>query len=128
MSYNFALSRFLDELRKKNRINYYDYVKYRGMADTLESENAELRARLEKAVELPAKVGDIVYAIVGVDYSVEEFTISSIEIKYNSIWVRMVGTDFNISNSFPLELFGVRWFTELEKSKEKLAELKGEKK
>ena len=32
----------------------------------LEAENAELRARLNKAVELPCKVGDKVYCIHGI--------------------------------------------------------------
>lgn len=31
--------------------------------EQLKAENAELRARLEKAVELPCKVGDMVYAV-----------------------------------------------------------------
>lgn len=31
----------------------------------LQSENAELRARLNKAVELPCKVGDTVYKVYG---------------------------------------------------------------
>ena len=37
--------------------NYEQYAKY------LEAENAQLRARLEKTVELPCKVGDTVYGV-----------------------------------------------------------------
>ena len=35
------------------------------LINKLESENAELRARLDKAVELPCKVGDTVYKVYG---------------------------------------------------------------
>lgn len=43
MKYVFQLSDFLDKLRKNNRINYGDYVKYRGIADTLAMENDRLK-------------------------------------------------------------------------------------
>lgn len=44
-------------------LNFYDWWEKcdKCIIDTLQSENAALRARLERAVELPRKIGDTVY-------------------------------------------------------------------
>lgn len=47
--YNFELSNFMDKLREKHKISYNDYLKYRGMADTLEMENQKLKEGLTVA-------------------------------------------------------------------------------
>lgn len=68
-------------------------------ADRLEAENAELKARLEKSVELPCKVGDTVWIteIIGIkDHSnglpilgIRQGTVEEIEFnRNNEIWVR----------------------------------------
>lgn len=48
MNYNFELSRFLDDLRKRHRITYEVYVTYRSMADTLAMENDRLEKLEDK--------------------------------------------------------------------------------
>lgn len=66
--------KFLEDRSKKNFIdayckkyqqslNFYDWFEKcdKCMIETLQSENAKLQARLDKAVELPCKVGDTVY-------------------------------------------------------------------
>lgn len=99
-----------------------------GNIKELESENAELRARLDKAVELPVKVGDEIFAIVGLTSGVEEYKVTSIEIREGIIWIRIENVDWGIQATVTLKSYGVRWFTELEKAESRLAELKGEKK
>lgn len=46
-------------------LEFYDWFEKcdKCMIETLQSENAALRERLDKAVELPAKVGDTVYLL-----------------------------------------------------------------
>lgn len=41
----------------------YDMASYKAYVAHLEAENAALRERLDKAVELPCKVGDILYTV-----------------------------------------------------------------
>lgn len=47
------LSYYIDELRSDGKIDYDVYLNLREMSDQLGDENAALRERLEKAVELP---------------------------------------------------------------------------
>ena len=46
---------------KTSDVVNFSYADTLAYIERLKAENAELRARLEKAVELPCKVGDIVY-------------------------------------------------------------------
>ena len=46
---------------KTSDVMNFSYADTLAYIERLKEENAELRARLEKAVELPCKVGDIVY-------------------------------------------------------------------
>lgn len=97
----------------------------------LETENAALRERLEKAVEFPCKVGDNVFCIVGIDPAVEEFKVEEILIKrLDPIFAvfRLRGIDIGVKTSCVLSQFGKRWFTELEDAEARLAKLKGGKK
>ena len=95
----------------------------------LEAENAELRARLEKAVELPAKVGDRVFYINGFapDFApaaVEEFEIEEILIQKSTTLFRLIGVDTGIKTVVFLSWYNKRWFTELEAAEARLKELK----
>lgn len=47
------LSYYIDELRSDGKIDYDVYLNLREMSDQLGDENAALRERLEKALELP---------------------------------------------------------------------------
>lgn len=57
------LSYYIDELRSEGKIDYDDYLNLREMSDQLGDENDALRKRLERALELPCKIGDKVYEI-----------------------------------------------------------------
>lgn len=48
------LSEYIDEMNVNGQLDYADYNNLRDMADELEAENADLHARLDKAVELPS--------------------------------------------------------------------------
>lgn len=45
------------------------YLALKEINKELQKENAELKSRLEKSVELPCKVGDILYTNIGYKYS-----------------------------------------------------------
>lgn len=95
--------------------------------EALKSENAALRERLEKAVELPVNVGDDeVFVIVGETHWMEECKVTSITIKKRAVWVEMRSNDSGIYRVFSLKDHGRLWFTELEAAEARLAELKGE--
>lgn len=55
------------KIDEKNFVNVITFLQSIGWGNIkeLESENAALRARLDKAVELPCKVGDTVYKVYG---------------------------------------------------------------
>lgn len=57
------LSYYIDELRRDDKIDYNVYLNLREMSDKLGDENAALRERLEKMVELPCKIGDKFYIV-----------------------------------------------------------------
>lgn len=113
-------------------LTFYDWFEKcdKCLIETLQSENAALRERLDKAVELPCKVGDNVFCIVGIDPAVEEFEVEEILIKrLDPIFAvfRLRGIDIGVKTSCVLSQFGKRWFTELEAAEARLAELKGGK-
>lgn len=92
----------------------------------LKAENAALQKRLENAVELPCKVGDTIYYIHGT--FIRSWQVRRIYIDKNrySIACDQIGTDNYIC---VLEIeYGIWWFTDLNKAKARLAELKGGKK
>lgn len=103
--------------------------KVRTEFEHLEAENAELKARLEKAEELPAKVGDRVFYINGfaLDFApaaVEEFEIEEILIQKSTTIFRLIGVDTGIKTVVFLSWYNKMWFTELEAAEARLAELK----
>lgn len=57
------LSYYIDELRSDDKIDYDVYLNLREMSDQLGDENAALKEKLEKAVELPCKIGDRFYIV-----------------------------------------------------------------
>lgn len=85
---------------------------------------------LEKTVELPVKIGDRVFCIIGLDPAVEEFEVEEIKIqKQNPTFAifRFIGIDTGIKIAGFLSEYGKRWFTELESAEARLTELKGGK-
>lgn len=110
----------------------YDAATLKMYIAHLEAENAELRARLEKAVELPAKVGDRVFYINGFapDFApaaVEEFEIEEILIQKSTTIFRLIGVDTGIKTVVFLSWYNKRWFTELEAAEARLKEIKEKK-
>ena len=105
----------------------------RATLSKMETVEKELRARLDNAVELPAKVGDRVFYINGFapDFApaaVEEFEIEEILIQKSTTIFRLIGVDTGIKTVVFLSWYNKMWFTELEAAEARLNELKGEKK
>lgn len=93
------------------------------------AENAELRARLEKAVELPCKVGDTVYFIPASisktsEFFIMEWKIESIIIMEKSYTLNCVDSKKRFYYMFD-RLFGIQWFTDRTKAEARLKELQG---
>ena len=88
----------------------------------LTAENAELKARLEKAVELPVKVGDTIYEIL---VSVHREWIVK-EIKICEIWTKIDAQEKSSGAHwrFDLKDYNETWFTDPDRAKAE-AELKG---
>ena len=90
----------------------------------LEAENADLHARLEKAVVLPCKVGDTVWCIraYGKGYQIEENSVIEIVFEYgNNIKIKTSRGLFG----YDKWTYGLDCFTDRAKAEARLAELKG---
>lgn len=111
----------------------------------LEAENAELRERLEKAVELPFAIGDMAYYcdyIEGKGYVIIEREIVGIkQIKNEPKWwdkresfmvaiVQGKKQDYDEIGEWYYDIgaFGAEWGIDRAAAEKRLAELKGEKK
>lgn len=102
--------------------------------EQLKSENASLRERLEKAVELPCKVGDTIFYVQyfcdykGCDSTTQQFCCGCKEMiereKHKEKYV-ICEKSFVLKD---LEKIGKKYFTTREAAEARLAELKGEKK
>lgn len=117
-----------DDLRKYEQKESKDDIIKR-----LESENAELRARLDKAVELPCNVGDTLYEPF-IDM-IREWEVESIYLKKNRFQANCVNkNDYKmhwnfIKADYCNEFEGKgRVRVTREEAEARLAELKGEKK
>lgn len=117
----------LAELEDKIESGEIDYVadKDKEIA-RLTAENAELKARLEKAVELPCEVGDVVYCIkdltgLGI-YRIEEQTVIEIVFDYNNqMHIKTLYGMFG----YEKWTFNIDCFTDRSAAEARLAELKG---
>ena len=97
----------------------------------LEAENAELRARLNKAVELPCKVGDTIFYVQyfcdykGCDSTTQQFCCGCKEMiereKHKEKYV-ICEKSFVLKD---LEKIGKKYFTTREAAEARVAELKG---
>ena len=79
----------IESLKTENAILNSDLEGYAETIDELQKENAELKERLEKAVELPCKVGDKVVVIFEFEEEpVLEFgKVDSISVDESGIWI-----------------------------------------
>lgn len=120
-------------------LQYQDHIELREIRDDIEklcAENAELKAMLEKAVELKAKVGDTIYmpwiwngnsGIVGI--IVREIQIAGDGDKYYITSFTTNDLAFAAHykfGKFQEDYFGKMVFTTREAAEARLAELKGE--
>lgn len=93
-----------------------------------EAENAALRERLEKTVELKVKVGDKIYCIhrtsdpIIIEWQVDEIRITD----HNCILHLVIAGTKNYRNE-PSQYYGKWWFTTREAAEARLTELKGGK-
>lgn len=92
---------------------------------SLQAENAELRARLEKAVELPVKVGDKVFAIWEDD--IREYKVIETRFVNNTTGITWAISCISMNTNNIIQLFdchfGVWWFTDPVKAEARLKEL-----
>lgn len=100
----------------------------RTVIEKLKAENAELRARLDKAVELPVKVGDTVYFIPTYNgkpiWGVQRGIVQMVGITRQGYHVKIRDrADFNKTY-----MFGKSAFLSKEQAEARLAKLKGEEK
>ena len=98
-------------------------------ADRLEAENAALRERLEKAVELPVKLGDTVFFFDFNKNKVQQGKVIGIRWNYftpsNPIWVIVQYDIPMIKRDCDIEVWLSMVFTTREAAFARLAELKG---
>lgn len=96
----------------------------------LESENAALRERLEKAVELPCKVGDTIYSLDHFDLKIRENKVIAITFLLSNSVNHLEVQAHNFRGavaSFESIDFGKDVFTDRSAAEARLAELKGGK-
>ena len=97
--------------------------------EQLKAENAALRERLSRAVELPCKVGDKVYCIHGMSNpEMLEWQVNEIRITDHNYMLQLGRAGTKDYRSEASQFYGKWWFTELVAAEARLAELKGEEK
>lgn len=93
----------------------------------VELENAALRERLEKAVELPCKVRDKVYCIHGMSNpEMLEWQVNEIRITDHNYMLQLGRAGTKDYRNEASQFYGKWWFTSREAAEARLAELKGE--
>lgn len=104
-----------------------EYIKnYKRIIADLQAENAELRERLEKAVELPCRIGDTLYGVY--NDKVVEYIVIGLNVLADwtlEIYLKTQNKKQNRFSTFSTSI-GVRYFKDREAAEAKLAELKGE--
>lgn len=95
----------------------------------LKAENAALRERLGKAVELPCRVGDKVYCIHGMSNpEMLEWKVNEIRITDYNYMLQLGRAGTKDYRNEASQFYGKWWFTTREAALARLAELKGEEK
>ena len=97
---------------------------YKHRAEMAEAENTELKARLERAVELPCKIGDRIWVIVGNKY-VWGRKVECISMRGNSIIFELYDkTGWKYIESVYLNDYKKTWFTDRTEAEARLAKLR----
>ena len=93
--------------------------------EKLEAENAALRERLDKAVELPCKVGDKVYCIHRLSNpEMLEWQVNEIRITDHNYMLQLGRAGTKDYRNEASQFYGKWWFTTREAAEARLAELK----
>ena len=98
--------------------------------EQLKAENADLRERLEKTVELPCKVGDTIYSLDHFDLKIRENKVIAITFLLSNSVNHLEVQAHNFRGavaSFESIDFGKDVFTDRSAAEARLAELKGGK-
>ena len=117
-------------------LNFYDWWEKcdNCVIETLESENAALRERLERTVELPCKIGDKVYAIFPIEDKLKildgtfvgiEEVVSDFKGCMCAIIVRQAKDGHYFNTYWDLGQFNRTWWADKEIVESKLAEVMG---
>lgn len=91
--------------------------------EKLQAENAELRARLDKAVELPCEVGDTIY-MVFLD-EIKEWQVEKIEPYKDRYFVYGGHADTDDYTFVTNKEYGMLWFTDRAEAEARFKELQG---
>ncbi len=118
----------ISELRAKLSKSEHDRDRYARRISSLQAENAALRERLDKAVELPCKVGDTVWWVHEAEtnkFEIQEGNVVSLSIDNTGVWVycryKSGLTYWHTEKEFCKEVT-----TDPAAAEKRLAELKGE--
>lgn len=98
-------------------------MQHKMRADDLEKENAKLKARLEKAVELPVKVGDTVWLIEHIHGALACVDVSITYVSMNEHFVRYTAQEGEWFHYFNDDYIGHYVFLTKQEAEAKLAEL-----
>lgn len=121
----------LERLMHDLRLEYQEYIELREIryeVERMQTENAALRERLEKAVELPCKVGDKVYCIHGMSNpEMLEWQVNGIRITDHNYMLQLGRAGTKDYRNEASQFYGKMWFVTREAAEARLAEMKGEK-
>lgn len=115
---------------KATDVMNFDYAGTLAYLQRLKAENAALRARLEKTVELPCKVGDTIYSLDHFDLKIRENKVIAITFLLSNSVNHLEVQAHNFRGavaSFESIDFGKDVFTDRSAAEARLAELKGGK-
>lgn len=123
-----TLTRSFTKMETLYKVKCTEVEAREGEISRLKSENAALRERLEKTVELPCRVGDKVYCIHGMSNpEMLEWQVNEIRITDHNYMLQLGRAGTKDYRSEASQFYGKWWFTELVAAEARLSELKGGK-
>lgn len=109
---------------KTSDVMNFSYADALAYIERLKAENAELRERLGKAVELPCKVGDKVYCIHGMSNpEMLEWQVNEIRITDHNYMLQLGRAGTKDYRNEASQFYGKWWFVTREAAEARLKEL-----